>query len=715
MFYKTLASLNRVSIRGRVVGGFGLLLLLLVGISINYDINLRDVRQTVGDIDGAAADSDALIQFSRDFLEVRRLVQAYLRSPGAGELLGARNAQDAIGAEAAKLASLIGGENSDIRSKIDGFKKSFARIVDNMTARQQAIATLSASGARLTNIGVTLEMELASLHDPSTEAAIRLNQAVQGLLEASFRFAFRSSEWDAEIMRVETDRIRTELAVVKADPSPPAALATLIGSFSAPADKITTAAGALIALAASFETNFAEATQISLQIAKASDELRAKRLELRNEHIADAESTIAQVLMAGIVTSIGAIGVGVLLAAFVAYSISALMRRSVAVMSALAKGDLATEVSDTERRDEIGLMANAVMVFKEAAIEKVQLESQATTSRRVAEQERAAREAEKAEEADQDHAVIEALGEGLRRLSEGELTYRIEEPFTAKSERLRVDFNASMDKLQETISTVSLNSQAIRSGTGEIAVATDDLSRRTVQQAASLEETAAALTQVTETVQRSAEGAGHARSVVATTKADAEKSGTVVRQAIEAMGRIEKSSQQVGQIIGVIDEIAFQTNLLALNAGVEAARAGDAGRGFAVVASEVRALAQRSTDAAKEIKALISASGQQVEQGVGLVAATGKTLELIVTQVTEINTIIAEIASSSQEQARALREVNTAINHMDQTTQQNAAMVEESTAAARALSHQTGELQRLIGTFQVGFEETARAPRRAAA
>ena len=204
-------------------------------------------------------------------------------------------------------------------------------------------------------------------------------------------------------------------------------------------------------------------------------------------------------------------------------------------------------------------------------------------------------------------------------------------------------------------------------------------------------------------------------NVVASTKADAEKSGTVVREAIEAMGRIEKSSQQVGQIIGVIDEIAFQTNLLALNAGVEAARAGDAGRGFAVVASEVRALAQRSTDAAKEIKALISASGQQVEQGVGLVAATGKTLELIVTQVTEINTIIAEIASSAQEQARALREVNTAINHMDQTTQQNAAMVEESTAAARALSHQTGELQRLIGTFQVGFEETARAPRRAAA
>ena len=714
MLHATLALLNRISIRGRVVGGFGLLLLLLVGISINYDRNLRDVRQTVGEIDSAAADSDALIQFSRDFLDMRRLVLTYLRSPGAGELLDARNAQSAVSAEADKLVSLIGGANSEIRSKLDNYKKSFDHLVDNMNARQQALATLSASGARLTNMGVTLGTGLASLHHPSTAVAIRLNQAVQALLEASFRFALHPNAGDADVIRAETDRMRTELAVVKADP-PPAPLAAMVDAVSAPADKIVAASDALITLAASFESNLGETAQISVQIAKASDELRAARLELRNQHITNAESTIAQVLTAGIVTSVGAIGVGALLAAFIAYSISALMRRSVAVMSALAKGDLATEVSDLERRDEIGLMASAVMVFKEAAIEKLQLESEATTSRRRAEQERATREAEKAEEAEQDHFVIEALGEGLRRLSEGELAYRIEERFAAKSERLRLDFNASMDKLQDTISTVSLNSQAIRSGTGEIATATDDLSRRTVQQAASLEETAAALTQVTETVKRSAEGAGHARNVVASTKADAEKSGTVVREAIEAMGRIEKSSQQVGQIIGVIDEIAFQTNLLALNAGVEAARAGEAGRGFAVVASEVRALAQRSTEAAKEIKALISASGQQVEQGVDLVAATGKTLELIVVQVAEINTIITDIASSSQEQAKALHEVNTAINHMDQTTQQNAAMVEETTAAARALSQQTEDLQSLLGTFQVGFQDTAFAMQRAAA
>jgi methyl-accepting chemotaxis protein len=181
------------------------------------------------------------------------------------------------------------------------------------------------------------------------------------------------------------------------------------------------------------------------------------------------------------------------------------------------------------------------------------------------------------------------------------------------------------------------------------------------------------------------------------------------------MAGIEQSSHQIGQIIGVIDEIAFQTNLLALNAGVEAARAGDAGKGFAVVASEVRALAQRSADAAKEIKTLISTSSQQVEAGVKLVGHTGTALQRIVTQVSEINGIVAEIAASAHEQATALHQVNTAVNQMDQVTQQNAAMVEQATAASHSLSQESEELARLVGRFQVGQDGSgaaARAPSR---
>ncbi|MBP7650287.1 MAG: methyl-accepting chemotaxis protein, partial [Phenylobacterium sp.] len=237
-----------------------------------------------------------------------------------------------------------------------------------------------------------------------------------------------------------------------------------------------------------------------------------------------------------------------------------------------------------------------------------------------------------------------------------------------------------------------------------IAGASDDLSRRTEQQAASLEETAAALDEITATVKKSADGASHARAVVQTAKTGAADGGEIVRQAVLAMGEIEKSSTQISQIIGVIDEIAFQTNLLALNAGVEAARAGEAGKGFAVVASEVRALAQRSAEAAKEIKALISASSTQVGSGVQLVGKTGQALEMLVAQVDEIDGLVGEIAASAKEQATGLNEVNAAVNKMDQVTQQNAAMVEESTAAAHALNGEAVELRRLMGDFRTGAD-----------
>jgi methyl-accepting chemotaxis protein len=327
----------------------------------------------------------------------------------------------------------------------------------------------------------------------------------------------------------------------------------------------------------------------------------------------------------------------------------------------------------------------------------------------VAEEERC--RSEKVAIAKEQELVVDSLGKGIEKLAHGDLLFRLNDTLPPAYEKLRVDFNASMEKLQQAMLTINTNADAIRAGTDEIAVASDDLSRRTEQQAASLEETAAALDEITATVNKTAEGAKHARDVVSTAKSDAEKSGVVVRNAIEAMSGIEKSSKQISQIIGVIDEIAFQTNLLALNAGVEAARAGDAGRGFAVVASEVRALAQRSAEAAKEIKGLISTSAGQVDQGVDLVEETGKALERIVVQVAEINDVVSAIAASAQEQATGLHQVNTAVNQMDQVTQQNAAMVEETTAAAHSLSQETEQLGHLIGRFQIG-ESAAVTPLR---
>jgi methyl-accepting chemotaxis protein len=325
---------------------------------------------------------------------------------------------------------------------------------------------------------------------------------------------------------------------------------------------------------------------------------------------------------------------------------------------------------------------------------------------KAAEQERAKAEAERERVAQEDAAVVSVLAKALEALAEGNLTYRITGDVPAKSEVIKHNFNASLAKLQDTMTHVSSSTSAIRASSAEISASSDDLSRRTEHQAANLEETAAALNQITTTVKSTSDSAGKARQVVFNAKEDAEQSGGIMRQAEAAMSAIQGSSQQISQIIGVIDEIAFQTNLLALNAGVEAARAGEAGKGFAVVAQEVRELAQRSAGAAKEIKALITASEHQVEQGVHLVSQTGTALNRIVGRVAEINAIVSEIAASAQEQATGINEVNTAINQMDQFTQQNAAMVEQATASSHNLSHEAEELARLISQFRTSDERT---------
>lgn len=309
--------------------------------------------------------------------------------------------------------------------------------------------------------------------------------------------------------------------------------------------------------------------------------------------------------------------------------------------------------------------------------------------------------------------AVDQIAVALERLAANDLSYRMSASIDAQFARVRDDFNSAVQALDETIGAVAMTTQNVNAGANEISTASDDLSRRTEQQAASLEETAAALDQITATVGRSAEGAKRASEAASGARVDAAKSGEIVGEAVTAMDGIEESSSQINQIIGVIDEIAFQTNLLALNAGVEAARAGEAGRGFAVVAQEVRALAQRSADAAKEIKVLIANSSAQVDRGVKLVGETGRALTSIAGKVSEIDTLISEIAQSSREQATGLGEVNVAVNQMDQVTQQNAAMVEEATAAAANLRTEAAELERLIARFNISAR-LAEGARRAA-
>ena len=325
----------------------------------------------------------------------------------------------------------------------------------------------------------------------------------------------------------------------------------------------------------------------------------------------------------------------------------------------------------------------------------------AAVSRSAADDLRAETAAREAEVQAEQLAVVQATAAGLSALKAGDLSYRITTAFPEAYRVLQSDYNAAIQDLDEAVTHIDANADTIREGANQIAAAADDLSRRTERQAAALEETAAALDQITATVSHTSQRAQDVGRQAGSAQRDAEASGKLVERAVAAMGEIQKSSDEISQIIGVIDEIAFQTNLLALNAGVEAARAGESGRGFAVVATEVRALAQRSATAAKEINALISTSSSQVRQGVGLVDQTGQSLATIVEQVGALHEMIAEIVASAQEQSSALAEVNVAVNQMDQTTQQNAAMVEQSTAASHNLLRDAAELHRLMRRFQV--------------
>ncbi|QDH35363.1 methyl-accepting chemotaxis protein [Porphyrobacter sp. YT40] len=368
--------------------------------------------------------------------------------------------------------------------------------------------------------------------------------------------------------------------------------------------------------------------------------------------------------------------------------VSAAYVATVVRMEKLAEGDLTSPIFHTEHRDCVGRMTKAMDVFRANAL-------------RVQEA-----------EADKSGAVVAALSDALSRLAQGDLTHRITEMPSEEHRRLAEAFNASVAKLETMIAAVRETASGVRTSSDEIRAASEDLALRNEQQAASLEETAASVGTTVALTRQSAENAGAARSAITQTHTRATEGGVVVGKAVAAMGAIEHSAKEITQIIDVIDGIAFQTNLLALNAGVEAARAGEAGKGFAVVAGEVRALAQRSADAARDIKALIGKSTAHVSEGVSLVGETGTLLAEIVAQVGAVTVQMGDIAETAAAQASNLDQVNSAVGSIDRMTQQNAAMVEQATAATRSLSTEAQRLAELVSQFRVsgGGELAATAP-----
>ncbi|WLR94555.1 methyl-accepting chemotaxis protein [Shinella zoogloeoides] len=416
----------------------------------------------------------------------------------------------------------------------------------------------------------------------------------------------------------------------------------------------------------------------------------------------------------GMAIILAAGGLAIVLAAYaIVKSVTSPVLRLKAAMQAISEEDVSSDVPETDRKDEIGEMAKVVSVLRQSVAERAELRIREGEQQERLDAERSEGERRQRAVSQSQTDAMHTVGQALERLAGGDLTVSID-AIAPEYAKLREDFNRAVDALSSVINAISRSTDVVHGSASGIAEAANNLSHRTEQQAASLEETAAALDEITATVRNASERAAEASRMVAETKQSTNRSGTIVRDAVAAMSRIEDASSRIGQIIGVIDEIAFQTNLLALNAGVEAARAGEAGRGFAVVAQEVRELAQRSANAAKEIKGLISNSAAEVGTGVALVRSTGDALTEIETLVNKVNEQVTSIATSSREQATGLAEVNTAVNQMDQMTQQNAAMVEETNAAGQTLTRESEQLKMLLGNFRLTAAGAAEHRRRAA-
>lgn len=447
--------------------------------------------------------------------------------------------------------------------------------------------------------------------------------------------------------------------------------------------------------------------------------------------------------------SIGLVAAAFVISAVIARVLGGRIVRPIGALAnatrAISEGDTKTEVQGAERKDELGDMARALVVFAESLDKTAQMQAALREEEENARRAEAARheEAERAEatrraaaeeaealrrkaEADEQEALrareqetraaledqqrtVAVLATGLEALARGDLTVRLEETLSGEYEKLRVDFNAAVVQLAQSLGQIEGGARLIDGEAQSIASSADELSAQAERNAATLEETAAALNELTVSVQSAAEGAQSARDLATTARGHAEGGAEVVESAVSAMAEIETSAKAISRITSVIDDIAFQTNLLALNAGVEAARAGEAGRGFAVVASEVRALAQRSSEAAKEISELISSSDRQVHAGVTLVGQTGAALEQIVSSVREINDRVSEIASSSGEQASGISEINAAVHQLDQATQRSAAMFDRSAAASRAMLGESARLLNSVSAFTLSGQMGAPA------
>ncbi|MBB4253873.1 methyl-accepting chemotaxis protein [Rhizobium sp. BK008] len=623
-----------------------------------------------------------------------------------------------LGRQQRVLAMALAGEAPEAKKAIDDAIVSLKPLVEATGQTEERAAGLSDAMGQIVGRLPELQAAAARRVKAATEKAAEIAKPVeraktsqrdgQKLITSAYVIQIVMAKLtlaptDANLQRLsqEITAVRKGLDMLISNAGSVAQFDKLKSKLLPALDKMQEAAADLVHISAQRQEEFRSA---AADVDGMWSQLTAFA-EMQRQNAAD-ERTDANSMSLG--TTILGVVIAILAGVGLTVTLKGPINQITSAMRRLADGKLETSIVGERRADEIGDMARALGVFKNNAIAKVEIEERSEIERSKAEEERHRNDEEKRAVEEQIDFAVTALAQGLGRLAQGDISQTIATPFFGRLEQLRNDFNASLLRLQETIDQIRTNTRMIEGNAGQMDLAAGDLARRTEQQAVALEEIAAAIEEITTTVRSSAACADDAHQIITDTKQAADSSSQVVASAIDAMSKIEAASDEIVQIIGVIDEIAFQTNLLALNAGIEAARAGEAGKGFAVVAQEVRELAQRSAEAGQRIKQLIGRSQTEIANGARVVRETSEVLESISAKVVTASEQMDVIARSSREQYNALHEVNSSVNRMDQMTQQNAAMVEETSAATKELADETRILLQLIDQFQLAETDALR-------
>ncbi len=597
---------NRISLSSRLIGGFGLLMVLSAGTSIFYNVRIRDVRDNVARIERASVATDTVSDFTRHLLLLRRVTVDYFRSGSAADRIKTLAAFEPLDKSIDRLREVVGPRGDVLRTGLADDHAAFNKLDEEIKKRQAALQAMNAGGIRLTNTLTTVTLDLGTAREAALPPAQRLEQAVQALRAVAYRYAGAPSAGDRDIVTAERERVSRELAGVMALPPADPALAKIIAALPAQVEKMLTATDQLVGLAASTDQTFAAQVKTGVKLGDDAEALRSEYQTSRREAISTAGQIAEDASTAGSIAAVTGGVLAVILAGLITMSISTLIKRITRTMSQLAGGDLSVEIEGAERTDQIGNMARAVSIFKDNAIRIAEVESEKNRLAAQTEEDRKA---------------------GLR-----ELASRLERAVKDIADAVK----QSAERMHDGAATMSGAAERTKAQSSNVATASEQASANVQTVASAAEELSASIREIGQQAQNSATVARRAAEQASQTTA--------------TMEGLSEAADRIGEVINLINSIAAQTNLLALNATIEAARAGDAGRGFAVVASEVKTLASQTARATEDIAAQISSI-----QGVTKEAATA--IKGIETVILEINQIASSTASAVEEQGAATAEI----------------------------------------------------------